>query len=68
MIGYMFETHGQQMKFVNLQPYNNIFTLIDDGDGWYGIVSGLHRINRLGYFVTEISFPEDVVINIQLTD
>ena len=68
MIAYMYETYGWQKKFVMQQEPANVFTLIEDENGWYGIVSGIHKINRLGYLITEIPCPEDVVIQIQLED
>lgn len=40
-----------------------IWTVID-GEGIYmNITSGIHIINRLGYFVTEVPWTEDVFVS-----
>lgn len=31
-----------------------IWTVVDDNDGWYGIISGCHYINRMGYIITQV--------------
>lgn len=42
-----------------------IWTMID-GDGMYAhIVSGIHIINRLGYFVTEVPWTEEEFVTNQ---
>jgi hypothetical protein len=39
-----------------------IWTVVD-GDGIYmNIVSGIHFVNRLGYFVTEVPWEDDVFV------
>jgi len=49
--GEMFETYGDEYKFVAEQPYQNVWTWVDGGTGTW-IVNGLHIVNRIGYFVT----------------
>ncbi len=42
---------------------HHIWTVVD-GDGIYmNIVSGIHIINRLGYFVTEVPWEDDVFVS-----
>lgn len=52
----MFETYGEEyqlvVKQVGLYPAS-VWTIIDNNDGWYGIVAGYHWINRQGYLITE---------------
>ncbi len=44
---------------------HHIWTVVD-GDGIYmNIVSGIHIINRLGYFVTEVPWEDDVFVSNQ---
>ena len=43
-------------------PHERIWTMID-GDGRYAnLVNGIHFVNRLGYFVTELPWTEDVFV------
>lgn len=43
-------------------PHERIWTMID-GDGIYAhLVSGIHIVNRLGYFVTDVPWTEDVFV------
>ena len=49
--GLMFETYGEEYEYVYNFPNYQIWTLHDDGNT---IVSGIHFINHLGYFITEI--------------
>lgn len=56
MEGTMFETYGDEVKHVwEARGQNVVWTLCDE-DGETYIVSGFWRINRLGYFITEIPF------------
>jgi hypothetical protein len=52
----MFETYGEEyqlvVKQVGLYPAS-VWTIIDNNDGWYGIVAGYHWVNRQGYLITE---------------
>lgn len=63
--GCMFETYGPELDFVKQQPNRHIWTLVEaDDSGWY-ILTGFHLVNRVGYFVTEKPWPEQM-ITIQL--
>jgi hypothetical protein len=54
----LWETRGAEFNFVRSQPANHVWTLADDPDGPV-IISGLHAINRIGYFVTELPWDEE---------
>ena len=56
--GCMFETFGNEVKFVQTIEAQRIWTLLDC-DGKLLIVEGFHYVNRLGYFVTELPAPID---------
>lgn len=62
--GCLFDTHDEEYAFVAQHDLNCIWTLLEDGDGNSFISSGLHFVNRLGYFVSEKPVPEGKVIEV----
>jgi len=58
--GCMFETYGPELEFVRQQPNQQIWTLVEADGRWY-ICTGYHRVNRVGYFVTEKPWHEDLI-------
>jgi len=54
--GKMFETYGTDLETIHdladREP-NRVWTLVDCGGPLY-ISPGLHRVNRLGYFMTDV--------------
>lgn len=55
----LFETYGEELGYVYTQvPTKRVWTVIDS-DGWYGIISGFHFINRLGFLVTEQEWEKE---------
>jgi hypothetical protein len=64
--GHMFETYGEEVKFVKQQDTNRIWMLGDGDDGGMYIWSGWGFVNRIGYFVTEVPFPDNTTIQIQV--
>ena len=52
----MFETFGKEVEFVRAQRAQNIWTLLEC-DGKTFICEGFHYVNRIGYFITEVSYP-----------
>lgn len=58
--GLMFETFGDEVKKVWEAPVLNVWTLFDSFD----ISSGRWRVNRMGYFITEIARKENEVIDV----
>lgn len=52
------EYDDADVKFVAKQDPNHVWTWTDicDGEGTEQIISGLRRVNRVGYFVSEIPF------------
>lgn len=51
--GVMFETYGDELKFVQEADANHIWTYGDGDDGGTYVWSGYSFVNRLGYFITE---------------
>jgi len=54
--GCMFETYDEELRFVCAQHPRTIWTLLDC-DGKMRIAEGLHYVNRMGFFVTEVEAP-----------
>ena len=63
--GCMFETYGAELEFVCASNSKHVWTLVDcDGKLW--ICEGLHYVNRMGYFVTEVPAPANKIFNIKI--
>lgn len=65
--GMMFETYGEEVEFVKSQSPANIWMYGDGDDGGSFIWSGWGFVNRLGYFVTEVPFPDNTIIQIRVS-
>ena len=68
--GCLFETYGEELDFVRAHDPRTIWTLVDgaDDDNQY-VLSGYHLVNRIGYLISTIPFPEDTDIEVPiLTD
>jgi hypothetical protein len=66
--GLMFETYGEEVEFVKAQDENRIWMYGDGDDGEGHIWSGWGFVNRIGYFITEIPFPIDTDVQVNLND
>lgn len=64
--GLMFETYGDEVEFVKQAGNGHIWMYGDGDDGGSYIWNGWGFVNRIGYFVTEIPFNPDDVIQIQV--
>lgn len=67
--GRLFETYGDEMEYVRSiakQDPGRVWTLLDV-DGFQVIGSGLHFVNRVGYFVTEVAF-EGAFLDVNVDD
>jgi hypothetical protein len=65
--GCIFETYGEEYEFVRAQNPRRIWTLIE-ADGVLYAESGVHFVNRLGYFVSETPFQTDEYLSFCLDD
>jgi len=65
--GIMFETYGDEYEFVKSQEPQYIWTYGDGDDGGSYIWNGWSLINRLGYFITNKPFPDNVTIQIKVS-
>ncbi len=64
--GCLFETYGDEIAFVRSQNPQTIWTLVDGDDGNQYLVSGYHLVNRIGYLVSTIPFPNDAEIQVSI--
>lgn len=48
----MFETYGQELKFVQNTDPAYVWTEVDGDDGGVYIVNGYLTVNRIGYYIT----------------
>ena len=64
--GCLFETYGQELAFVRSQDPRTIWTLVDGDDDNQCLLSGFHIVNRIGYLISTIPFPEDAVIEVPI--
>ncbi|MEI6057020.1 MAG: hypothetical protein WCR55_13310 [Lentisphaerota bacterium] len=64
--GYMFETFGGELKFVNdmLTNKKHLWTLVQGEDDTDLLIAGIHFVNRIGYFITEKRASENKIIEI----
>jgi hypothetical protein len=63
--GCLFETYGEEIRFVKEQHPRTIWTIIDGDDGDLYVVSGYHFVNRVGYLISINPVPEDVFIEVR---
>lgn len=66
--GYMFETYGDEVEFVKAQDENRIWMYGDGDDGGGYIWSGWGFVNRIGYFITEVPFPDNTTIQVKVSE
>ena len=64
--GCLFETFGEELRFVGQQDPRTVWTLTDGEDGELYVASGFHLVNRLGYLVSQVPFPEGVFVEVRL--
>jgi len=62
---FMFETYGEELEFVQKQNPNNIWT---ESQIDYGFVTseGYHFVNRMGYYITEVPWEDNVSYEVDL--
>lgn len=62
--GLMYETYGKEVDIVWEQDPKNVWTLIDGEGRDLWIIQGRHHVNRLGYFITEKPWNDDVTVDV----
>jgi hypothetical protein len=66
--GIMFETYGDEVDFVKSMNPNKIWMYGSGDDGGTYIWSGWGFVNRLGYFITDVPFPENTMIQVLVAE
>jgi hypothetical protein len=65
--GFMFDTLYNETEAMKLiaESQHNVWTLVDNNPNsvYLDIVSGARYINRMGYFVTEIPWTDEVTVS-----
>jgi hypothetical protein len=56
--GHMFETYGDELKFIQEADDYSIWTYGDGDDGGTYIWSGYSFVNRIGYFLSNVKWVE----------
>jgi hypothetical protein len=64
--GCLFETYGEEHAFVRSQDPRTIWTLLECDDTKELVQSGYHLVNRLGYLISTVPFPDDVHIEVRI--
>lgn len=55
--GFAFETYGDELAYVATRDPHHVWTEMDGDNGVY-IVNGMHYVNRIQYYVTEVPWLE----------
>lgn len=66
-VNYLFDIHGADLEYVlkiNAATPDRVWTLVDGDEGSY-IVAGYHRVNRMGYFISEVPWTDP---NLEILD
>lgn len=64
--GCLFETYGDEFDYVRRYDPLRVWTLIDGDDGDLYVVSGLHRVNRVGYLLSRRPVPEGAFVQVHI--
>jgi hypothetical protein len=64
--GCLFETFGEDREFVRRQDPRTVWTIVDGDDDDRFILSGFHRVNRIGYLVSTVPLPEGPDIQVRM--
>ena len=65
--GLMFETYGDEYEFVKQANEKHIWMYGDGDDGGSYVWSGWGFVNRIGYFITEVPFPDNTTIQVRVS-
>jgi len=58
--GCMFETYGEEVRYIqSMANTKRVWTYLEGDEGDLYFVTGMHFVNRLGYFVTTEPFTTE---------
>lgn len=64
--GCLYETYGEELEYVfniSKETPKRVWTILEGDEGMY-YVTGFHRVNRIGFFVCEVEFAEEMEIKL----
>lgn len=64
--GCLFETHGPELDFVKQQDVRTVWTFVDGDEDDQYVVSGFHRVNRIGYLISTVPLPDGVEVQVRV--
>lgn len=62
--GTLFEIDRFDFLFIKEYDRSKVWTYIEGDDGNYYVSEGIHMVNRMGYFITEIPYEENTFYEI----
>jgi hypothetical protein len=63
--GWLFETYGEELKYVMAQEPKYIWTLVEY-EGICSLVNGISHVNRLGFILCSEPWEEDLItVNVE---
>ena len=64
--GGLYETYDEELEytFQLSQKSNRVWTILDGDDDKTYIASGFHRINRVGFLITEEEYEEEYEVEL----
>ena len=64
--GCMFETYGNELKYIaSLADTKTVWTYLEGEDDYY-FVTGMHFVNELGYFITTEPYTQECEVKLNL--
>ena len=60
--GIAFDWIGKDLEVLRKYPAENIWTGVDGGGRFIEILSGIHWVNRLEYYITEVPWERDLCV------
>lgn len=62
--GFLFETFGAELAYVSEAKQEHVWTVLDS-DGITAVTNGMHFVNALGYFITEVPAQPNTYYDIE---
>jgi hypothetical protein len=62
----LFETYGPELDYILSVDPALVWTVLECDDGNLAVVSGVHFVNRFGYFISTVRVPEGVSFTVNL--
>jgi hypothetical protein len=62
--GKMFETYGEDERYVMLEDKKHVWTLVDHNPNsvYLDLIPGYHLVDRLGYFISDVPWEDEELV------